>query len=1210
MKMNRLLLESRAVVATCTMAVILASSIALAGNTWDGGGADDNWGTGANWSPDGSPTPGGGNDLFFAGSTRLNSFNNYTAFDDWHNITFNAGAGSFNITGNAIDLFGKIENLSSNTQTFGLGSIALNSATANEFNPVNGNLTITSANIFTNGNQLKVFGNNGFTLSFSSGTNIQQSGSVAINQNSTVIYNSAHSYTGDTFVNAGKLQFASGASASSSVIRIGDVSGTANAEVDLTVATGGQTLTNTIVSRAGSSGTKTIDSQNTSGTNTLSGTIALDAPLTFKQATGGTLSLSGSFVDVKAQAFTVDTSGTVSISEGLNSSLGAGGSLVKMGTGTLLLTNTSNNYTGTNNATLNANGTQIGGGTLAIAGDGSLGLAPAGAYNNIQFTGSSTLRSDASISLNANRDISIASGATAHFDSNGNTFTLNGVVNGTGGNVNINGAGGTVVLTGANTYTGTTTISAGTLQVGAGGASGTLGSGSVVNNSALVFNRASGAPNNFVLTNAVSGSGTLTQNGANIITIASANSYTGATTINSGRLRVTANDALGSGVAGTTVNSGGALLLDSVTYSTAEALTINGTGVSGSGALANTSGTSSYAGQVTAATNATIRASGTLTLTGGVVKNGTTLTIAGAGSVVIDGTGISGAATNSDLVVDGATLAINVASTYNGPTTVQNSGVLKLGASNVLPTSPHTVLTLDSGGQFDLNAQSDTVASLGGSGTVTSTAAGSSTLTVGGSNATGSFAGLIEDGSGTVGVTKTGTGTQTLTTASTYSGITTVDAGTLRVTANDALGSGAGGTVVNSGGTLRLNSVNYSTAEPLTINGSGPSGGGALTNIGTSSFAGQVTVATNATINPGGGVGSLTFTGGLVKNGTTLTIGGGGTVNVNTVGISGSSTNSDLVVDGTTLVLSAASTYNGPTTVQGANGVLKLGNDNVLPTAPHTAVSVITGGKLDLNGKSDTVASLSGTGTVTSSTAGSSTLTVGGSNGSGDFEGVIQDGNGLVSLQKTGSGSQTISGANTYTGNTVVINGTLQVGFASTGQTGTGDTTVQSGATIAGTGTILGNATVNGFIRPGDSLGADLGILSFGGDLTLTGTTTTYFQIGDPSSVYDQIRNASGFSVLTLAGVIDAGSAFEGGYTPVDGDLWALFDSWGSIDATGFNISTNLLLPDVSSYGLVWDKSNFTTNGQITLTSAPEPSRAMLILGAALLCVTRRRRQA
>ena len=62
-------------------------------------------------------------------------------------------------------------------------------------------------------------------------------------------------------------------------------------------------------------------------------------------------------------------------------------------------------------------------------------------------------------------------------------------------------------------------------------------------------------------------------------------------------------------------------------------------------------------------------------------------------------------------------------------------------------------------------------------------------------------------------------------------------------------------------------------------------------------------------INAGGG--TLNLSGGIAKNGTTLTIGGGGIVNITTNGITGSMANSDLVGDGTTVVLSVANSYNG-----------------------------------------------------------------------------------------------------------------------------------------------------------------------------------------------------------------------------------------------------------------------------------------------------------
>ena len=173
------------------------------------------------------------------------------------------------------------------------------------------------------------------------------------------------------------------------------------------------------------------------------------------------------------------------------------------------------------------------------------------------------------------------------YGNNGNTLTVNSMlgVGGTPASVGFTiNQNSNVVFTANQTYGGTTTISAGSLTIGNGGAGGSLGTGAVTNNAALVFNRASGAPNTFILTNAISGSGPLTRSGGNIITISSANTYKGATTINSGTLRVTANEVLGTGETGTTVNSGGTLLLIGATYSTAEALSINGTGVGGWGA--------------------------------------------------------------------------------------------------------------------------------------------------------------------------------------------------------------------------------------------------------------------------------------------------------------------------------------------------------------------------------------------------------------------------------------------------------------------------------------------------------------------------------------------------------------------------------------------------------------------------------------------------
>ncbi len=180
--------------------------------------------------------------------------------------------------------------------------------------------------------------------------------------------------------------------------------------------------------------------------------------------------------------------GAVTVNEALTSSLATGGSLVKDGGNTLLIQTTGNTYTGTNAGLLNANGTRIAGGILGIAGDTSLGLAPTLAANNIFFTASSltsppatrTLQANANIALAATRNINVATGITGTLDNGGNTFTVNGNINGAGA-IATTGAG-SVVVTNANTYLGGTTVQGGRLLVNNSTGSGT-GTGAVTVNS-------------------------------------------------------------------------------------------------------------------------------------------------------------------------------------------------------------------------------------------------------------------------------------------------------------------------------------------------------------------------------------------------------------------------------------------------------------------------------------------------------------------------------------------------------------------------------------------------------------------------------------------------------------------------------------------------------------------------------------------------------
>lgn len=367
-------------------------------------------------------------------------------------------------------------------------------------------------------------------------------------------------------------------------------------------------------------------------------------------------------------------------------------------------------------------------------------------------------------------------------------------------------------------------------------------------------------------------------------------------------------------------------------------------------------------------------------------------------------------------------------------------------------------------------------------------------------------AGLVINGDliGANGLIKEGTEVLTLTGANTYTGATAINAGTLQVNSNNALGTIAAGTTVADGATLALNNVAYSTTEALTINGAGVLGGGALTNTGTSSYAGQITAATNATINAGGGV--LTLSGGLVKDGTTLTLTGGGTINIDTVGISGASVNSDLIVDSVTVNLNVANTYNGPTfirsTALAGSGILNANAADALPTLNgRSALTMDDSGlgssQLNLVGFSQSIASLTGAASSLVN-LNANTLTIGTTAGSTTFAGVIS---GTGGLTKDGASTQILTGANTYTGATNVMDGTLQLG---NGITTGSSIALASAVTVDALGTLalnladgetFSNSVVNNgtiqWIASGTNTQGATSIFSGLGDMLITGSGTT-----------------------------------------------------------------------------------------------------------------------
>jgi autotransporter-associated beta strand protein len=184
------------------------------------------------------------------------------------------------------------------------------------------------------------------------------------------------------------------------------------------------------------------------------------------------------------------------------------------------------------------------------------------------------------------------------------------------------------------------------------------------------------------------GSGTLTKDGSGTLTLAAANTYTGATAVSAGTLVAANAAALGTTAAGTTVSGGATLALQGgITVS--EALTLDGSGAGGSGALRNLTGNNTVAGAITLAGDTRIQSdAGALSLnvaTGNAIS-GTdrNLTLGGAGDITAHDPIATGSGT---LTKDGGgTLSLLAANTYTGATTV-SAGTLLAGHSSALGSS-------------------------------------------------------------------------------------------------------------------------------------------------------------------------------------------------------------------------------------------------------------------------------------------------------------------------------------------------------------------------------------------------------------------------------------------------------------------------------------------------------------------------------------------
>ncbi|MCU0781794.1 MAG: autotransporter-associated beta strand repeat-containing protein, partial [Akkermansiaceae bacterium] len=212
-----------------------------------------------------------------------------------------------------------------------------------------------------------------------------------------------------------------------------------------------------------------------------------------------------------------------------------------------------------------------------------------------------------------------------------------------------------------------------------------------------------------------------------------------------------------------------------------------------------------------------------------------------------------------------------------------------------------------------------------------------------------------------------------------------------------------------------------------------------------------------------------------------------------------------------TLTLAGANAYSGDTAI--TSGTLRLGASDAIPDGPGKGGVVLTG-TLDLNTFSETTNGLSGTGTVDTVAGGTPTLTLGGNDATSTFSGVITNTTGTLALTKIGSGTLTLAGVNSYTGPTMLGDGTVQLLVPNALPTTTA-LTLGTGATVGGLNLESVDQTIASLAVLSDSASANTLTIGAGQTLTITGGAT----IGFNSTANTTSRlTASGPGTLAITG--------------------------------------------------------------------------------------------
>ena len=750
---------------------------------------------------------------------------------------------------------------------------------------------------------------------------------------------------------------------------------------------------------------------------------------------------------------------------------------------------------------------------------------------------------------------------------------LNGVVSDGNGTAFTKTGSGTLTLSGNNTYSKNTTVSGGTLEVSgalySGGtvagssvtvSAGTLdvtGAGSLGLGAVFGVNIANSGTINYnsttdqEISGIISGTGVLTKDNSSTLTLSGANTYSGNTTVSGGTLQIGGagklqTDATGFYSGDIAIASGATFQYSSSASNTAARY--DGT-ISGDGTLIKDGSTSTLRLQGTTSVanieinQGTLRVQGNVDALGGA---GTTVTIGASGSE------------NAILQYAGSNLtyttkaAIVVGAGSTGTKTILNGGTNNV--ENTTITLEDDVIIDDSG-----------------------------TFTLGG---------VI---SGTGGLTKTNSGTTTISVTNSYTGLTTVNEGTLVIdnSTGSARNFGAGDIEINNGATLQTTSTGggQTRLQSRTIT-FGSSGGNTIDIGGPNTRVGGTTFVTT-----GGSTNFIT----------------GAAIDISTSAIYNVSDGTDDVdLQVSSIIQRSGITKNG-------NGTLSLTNTNNLQS---NAININAGtleiagaGKL-INGSSDYSANINNDGIFKYNTTASQS-----------FASIIS---GTGAIEKDNTSTLTLTGANSYSGNTTINNGTLIIN----GNQGsaTGSMTINVSGTLGGSGTIGASLlTVNGVIAPGNSPGT----LATGSQLWNDGGSYLW-EINASNDAGGTIGTDPGWDWLDITGTLDLSLLSTGGFTididsltsgNIAGDAVG-FDTWtkgnpGDVDysftiatassgITGFDADNFTLDSSGFSNAPSWDWQIVLSGSDLVLEAyaVPEPSSTALLGLGGLALMLRRKRSA